>query len=134
SPIMRGMLPRWSTEVGETWCYSNLGLGTLGLIVETANPEGLDFSAFVQRHIMDPLRMTHSQYPRAQHPEFVRPDIWALLSTGYARMGTAGIPSIPLCFAEYPAGGVIARPADHMRLLLAMLNKGELDGHRLFSR
>ncbi len=133
SPIARGMTPRWASEVGAAWCYSNLGLATLGLIVETANPEKLDFSTFVQRRIMDPLGMTHSQYPRAQHADFARPDLWALASTGYARMGVANIPTIPLVFAEFPAGGVLARPADHIRLLLAMLGKGELDGYRLFA-
>lgn len=133
SPILRGTTPRWASEVGTIWCYSNLGLATLGLVVESANPEKLGFSAFVQRHIMDPLQMTHSQYPPAQHPAYVRPELWRLASTGYARMGSADIPTADLVFAEYPAGGVMARPADHLRLLLAMLNKGELEGYRLFS-
>lgn len=133
SPIMRGTEPRWRSEVGTSWCYSNLGAATLGLIVETANPEKLSFSEFVQRHVMDPLGMTHSQYPTAQHPDFARPELLESISTGYARMGVADIPTIPLYFDEYPAGGVIARPADHIRLLLAMMNKGDLDGYRLLA-
>ena len=133
SPMMGGALPRWLYPVGASWRYSNLGIATLGLIVEVANPDRLGFSEFVQTEIMDPLGMTLSQYPIAQHQDHVRADIWAAASTGYSRMGEADVPSFPLVFGQYPAGGVMARPADHIRLLLAMLKGGALDGHRLFS-
>ena len=36
SPIAGGTMPRWAAPVGEAWCYSNLGIATLGLIVEHA--------------------------------------------------------------------------------------------------
>lgn len=133
SPLMGGMMKRWISPVGAQWMYSNLGISTLGLIVQTANLEGLSFSDFVQRHVMDPLGMTHSQYPPAQHPDYVRPDIWALTGKGYSRMGGADVPTIPLYISEYPSGAALQRPADHLRLLLAMLNDGELEGCRLFS-
>jgi len=134
SPFHGGRLvKRWTHPVGTAWTYSNLGIATLGLIVERANPDKLSFSEFVQRYIMDPLGMTHSCYPPAQHPDFVPPHIWAQTTTGYSRMGDVDTPTIPVYFREYPAGGVLARPADHLRLLLALMNEGELDGYRLLS-
>ena len=131
SPLLGGTTPFWIGKVGAQFNYSNPGIATLGLIVQTANPDGLSFSDYVQRHIMDPLGMESSQYPPAQHEDYVRPDIWENMSTGYARMGSAWVPSVPLYFSHYPAGGVVAKPADHIRLLTAMMNGGEYDGYRV---
>ena len=131
SPLLGGTTPFWIGKVGEQYNYSNPGIATLGLIVQTANPDGLSFSDYAQRYIMDPLGMESSQYPPAQHEDYVRPDIWENMSTGYARMGAAFIPSVPLYFSHYPAGGVLAKPADHIRLLTAMMNGGEYNGYRV---
>ena len=131
SPLLGGTTPFWIAKVGTRFNYSNPGIATLGLIVQTANPDGLSFSDYVQRHVMDPLGMESSQYPPAQHEDYVRPDIWENMSTGYARMGSAWVPSVPLYFSHYPAGGVVAKPADHIRLLTAMMNGGEYNGHRV---
>jgi CubicO group peptidase (beta-lactamase class C family) len=134
SPMYGGRhIRRWTNPVGVVWNYSNLGVATLGLIVEVVNPEGLSFSEFVQRHIMDPLRMTHSCFPPAQTANSVAPHLWAQTTRGYSRMGHADIPSMPVHLRENPAGGALGRPADHIRLLLAMMNDGELDGYRLFA-
>ncbi len=131
SPLLGGTTPFWIGKVGAQYNYSNPGIATLGLIVQTANPDGLSFSDYVHRYIMDPLGMESSQYPPAQHEDYVRPDIWENMSTGYARMGSAWVPSVPLYFSHYPAGGVVAKPADHIRLLTAMMNGGEYDGYRV---
>ncbi len=131
SPLLGGTTPFWIGKVGAQFNYSNPGIATLGLIVQTANPDGLSFSDYVQRYVMDPLGMESSQYPPAQHVDYVRPDIWENMSTGYARMGSAWVPSVPLYFSHYPAGGVLAKPADHIRLLTAMANGGEYDGYRV---
>lgn len=131
SPLLGGTTPFWIGKVGAQYNYSNPGIATLGLIVQTANPDGLSFSDYVQRYIMDPLGMESSQYPPAQHVDYVRADIWENMSTGYARMGSAWVPSVPLYFSHYPAGGVVAKPADHIRLLTAMMNGGEYNGYRV---
>lgn len=125
---------RWSARVGEKWIYTNLGLATLGLIIELANPERLSFSAYVQRYVIDPLGMTASQFPQAQTREHVRPDIWENMSTGYSRMGAVWIPSLPVHFGNYPAGTVLGKPADHLRLLLAMSGGGLYNGYQLLNR
>lgn len=131
SPVGGGVTPFWVARVGERYNYSNPGLATLGLIVETANPEGLSFADYVQQHVMDPLGMESSQYPPAQHRDYVRPEIWEQMSTGYARMGGALIPTVPLYFSHYPAGGVLAKPADHLRLLMAMLAGGRYNDYQV---
>jgi len=131
SPVMARMGPFWIAKVGEKWNYANPGIATLGLIVETANPDGLSFADYVQKYVMDPLGMTSSQYPPAQHVDYVRPDIWKNMSTGYARMGSAWIPTVPLYFSHYPAGGVLARPSDHLRLLMAMLAEGTYNSYQV---
>ncbi len=131
SPVGGGVAPFWVAPVGERYNYSNPGLATLGLIVETANPEELSFAEYVQKHVMDPLGMESSQYPPAQHRDYVRPEIWEQMSTGYARMGGALIPTIPLYFSHYPAGGVLAKPADHLRLLMAMLASGSYNDYQV---
>ena len=56
SMIGGAFMPRWMYKVGEHWNYSNLGLAILGLIVETANPEGVSFAEYVQNSRDGPAR------------------------------------------------------------------------------
>ncbi len=127
----KGSLPRWSAKVGEKVLYSNFGLATLGYLVQATNPEGLSFSDFVGKHIIDPLGMTSTQYPAVQDASHIRPDILKRLSTGYAKFGSLDIPTPPIYIAAYPAGSLVTIPRDHIRLLLAYLNNGLYNGYRL---
>ncbi len=124
-------LPRWATEVGEQFEYSNFGLATLGHLVAVTNPDGLNFTDYVQKHIMDPLGMTSSQYPPVQHPDYVRADIVERFSTGYAQFGPVYLPTPTVYFADHPAGTVVTTPGDHIRLLLAYSNEGTYNGYQL---
>jgi CubicO group peptidase (beta-lactamase class C family) len=126
-----GGVPRWSARVGERFQYSNFGIATLGYLVEVTNPEGLSFSDYVQRHIIEPLGMTSTQYPPVQDAAHIKPEIFARLSTGYALMGNVRIPTPAIYFADYPAGAVVTTPGDHIKLLLAYLNGGEYQGRRI---
>ena len=123
--------PLWDRQVGEAWSYSNTGIATLGLIVEIANPEGLSYSDYIQKKIMDPLGMRFAQYPPVQDEAHVRRDIWARMSTGYTTFGRVWLPTPTIYFEGYPAGAFLASPGDHIRLLLAYLNKGSYNGYRL---
>lgn len=132
SGLMIGMdSPRWLAKAGYQMNYSNLGIATLGLIVEMANPEGLSFGAWVDKHIMLPLGMTSAQYPLYQAEDQVRPDIWPRMSTGYTPMGKAWIPTATVYFAEYPAGAFVATPVDHLKFVLAMANGGQYNGYQV---
>lgn len=116
----------WTQPVGAQYQYSNLGVATLGVIVERANPERLSYSEYVQKKIMDPLGMRYAQMPPAQIRELIRPDIWERMSTGYQVMGGAWVPTAQVCFGEFPCGGSVATPADYLRLLMAMMRGGRL--------
>jgi CubicO group peptidase (beta-lactamase class C family) len=124
-------LPRWSARVGERAEYSNLGLATLGYLVEVANPDGLSFSDYVQRHIMDPLGMTSSSFPPVQDAAHIRPEVRARLTTGYAQVGPIHVPSPDLYLAEFPAGTAVLRAGDHLRLLLAYQGGGTFGDAKL---
>ncbi len=131
-PMMGGdSMPRWHAKAGETFMYSNLGMGTLGLIVEENNPQGLSYSQFVEQHLMEPLGMRYSQYPPVQNREHIRADIWERKSTGYMPMGSVWIPTPAVYFGEFPAGGFVATPGDFVRFFLAFLNGGEYQGARI---
>jgi len=99
--------------------------------VEVTNPEGLSFSDYVQKHIMDPLGMTSSQYPPVQDAVHVRPEIFERMSTGYAKWGHVDVPTVTMYFADYPAGTVVTIPRDHIKLLLAYMNDGAYNDYQL---
>jgi CubicO group peptidase (beta-lactamase class C family) len=120
----RSMTRRWGCAVGERFIYSNFGMATLGYVVECANPEGLSFSDYVARHILEPLGMTSSQFPPVQAPPHARADLLERGSTGYAALGHVLVKTPTVHFADFPAGSVLTIPREHIRLLLALANDG----------
>ena len=123
--------PTWSAKTGEKYQYSNLGIATLGYLVQVTNPEKLSFSDYVQRHVIDPLGMTSTQFPPVQDSAHIRPEIWAKMSRGYAGVGPLRIPTPAIYFEDHPAGTVVTKPSDHIRLLLAMQHEGRYHGYQL---
>jgi len=124
-------LPLWTAKVGDKFQYSNFGLATLGYLVEITNPEGLTFSQYIQKHIMDPLGMKSSMYPPVQDAAHVPPEIFSRLSKGYAVFGPIAIPTPTIYFADYPAGTVVGTPGDLVHLAAAYLNNGNFHGYQL---
>jgi CubicO group peptidase (beta-lactamase class C family) len=124
-------LPLWSAKVGEKYQYSNLGVGTLGYLVEITNPEHLSFEAYVQRHIFEPLGMHSSQLPAIRDSAHLRPDIARRFAMGYAKLGAIDLPSPQINLSAYPAGTLVTTAGDHIRLLLAYLNDGSYAGRRI---
>lgn len=129
-PILGGF-PTWTYRTGEDRYYSNLGMSILGLIVQRANAQGLSYSDYMDQHLLGPLGMTSTQYPPAQAQKYVRPDIWSRMSKGYNTTGDVWLETAPVVMAEYPAGGFLSIPRDHIRLLMAMMSGGALDGVRI---
>ena len=127
-------MPRWIAEPGDLFMYSNLGIATLGLIVEENNPEGLSFSDYVERHFMQPLGMKYAQYPPIQDQENIRPDIWENMSTGYMPMGSVWIETPAVYFGEFPAGGFVSTPGDFLKFFVAFMNGGEYNGVRILKQ
>ena len=118
-----GTVPRWGAPVGQRYHYANLGISTLGLLVEQRNPERLDLPAYLRRHVLEPLGMERSWLSRWDEPA-PHPD----RATGYACFGALALPSPMIRSADHPANGLHTTPADHLRLLLALLDGGTWNG------
>src|SRR5450432_2541699 len=118
-------LPRRLFPKGDVEAYSNYGFALAGYIVERVSGE--PFASYIQRHILNPLGMSHSTF-RQPLPD----DLAPLMAKGYRR---SDMP--PLGYFETivaPAGGLSAPGADMGRFIRALLNGGELDGVRILSR
>jgi len=100
--------------------YSNYGVGLGGYIVERVSSQ--PFEQYVRDHIFTPLGMTHSGFEEPL-PAQLEP------SNGYR--GTDKKPVGFEIFLPAPAGGVSSSAADMGRFALALLNGGELNGHRI---
>jgi CubicO group peptidase (beta-lactamase class C family)/fluoride ion exporter CrcB/FEX len=130
---IRGLYPRNSTEArplrdslieflpprifapGTTPAYSNYGTMLAAYIVQRTSGE--PFEEYVERHIFQPLGMTHSTF-RQPLPDALAP----LLSRAY---DNASDPARPFELYHYfPAAGLAATAQDVTRFMLACLQAG----------
>src|SRR5215470_9339649 len=115
--------PRRLFPPGIVPAYSNYGVGLASYIVQRVSGE--PFEQYVEQHIFLPLGMTHSTFyqppPKA---------LSALPSEGY-RENTEKPPVGFEIFNPVGAGGLSSTAADMGRFGMALLNGGELDGHRI---
>jgi CubicO group peptidase (beta-lactamase class C family) len=110
---------------GDVPAYSNYGVALAGYIVERVSGE--PYASYIQRHILDPLRMSHSTF-RQPLPG----DLAPLMAKGYSRSDRP-----PLAFFETvpaPAGGLSATGTDIGRFIRALMNGGALDGVRILPK
>ena len=115
--------PRRIFPPGEVPAYSNYGVGLAGYIVQRVSGEL--FEQYVAEHIFKPLGMKHSSF---QQP--LAEDLSSFPSDGY-RANTER-PAVGFeIFNPAPAGGVSSSASDMGRFAQALLNGGELDGHRI---
>ncbi len=103
--------------------YSNYGVGIAGYIVQRVS--GQPFEQYVEQHIFGPLQMLHSTFYQPP-PALLR----RLPSEGYPT-DTEKPPIGFEIFNPVSAGGVSSTAADMGRFGQALLNGGELDGHRI---
>jgi len=118
-------------EPGTKWSYS-ISLDLLGRVIEVAS--GMDFEAFLQTRIFEPLKMTSSyfQVPKSETKRFV---------SNYAPVNGILFPIDPASTSIYldkPAfafggAGMVASARDYDRFLNMLANYGELDGVRVMS-
>jgi CubicO group peptidase (beta-lactamase class C family) len=132
-PEYRSGRSRWTAKVGERFQYSSLGMAVVGLLVERMNPDGLTFSAYVRRSIIDALGLTSTDLPCSFRPTDVRPAVRERLATGYARCGPALVPVPLLHSGAYPAITLLTTPSDEARLLELLMGDGVIDGKRILS-
>jgi CubicO group peptidase (beta-lactamase class C family) len=118
-------LPKIVRPPGEASMYSNHGITLAGYIVEVISGE--TYAQYVQRHILEPLRMMHSS---ALQP--LPTNLAADMAVGY----DAGDPKKPLSknfelIEIAPAGAISATGSDMARYMQMLLNGGELEGQRI---
>ena len=115
--------PRRMYPPGEIPAYSNYGVGLAGYIVQRVSLE--PFEQYVSEHIFLPLGMKHSSFNEPMTAELA-----PYVSDGYR--ATTEKPALGFeIFQPAPAGGVSSTAGDMEKFGLALLNGGELDGHRI---
>lgn len=118
-------------EPGTKWSYS-ISLDLMGRVIEAAS--GMDFEAFLQTRIFNPLKMTSTyfQVPVSETKRFV---------TNYAPVNGILFPLDPAATSIYldkPAfafggAGLVCSARDYDRFLAMLLNGGTLDGVTIMS-
>jgi CubicO group peptidase (beta-lactamase class C family) len=124
-------------EPGARWSYSNMGIATLGRLIEVISGE--DYVHFVRTHILEPLGMPDTFY----FPPDDKKDRIALVyrhtDGKLVRVGDeilAGDPAKYRQGAKYPAPefGLYSTAPDLFKFYQMLLNGGECGGRRYLSR
>lgn len=116
-------------EPGSKWSYSNVGIATLGRIIEVVSGEA--YERFIQERIFDPLAMSDTHYflpaAKAQRLAAVYTDDHGSLRRDEADPLRKG--------SKYasPEGGLYSTASDIGRFYQMMLDKGSLNGRRVLS-
>ena len=118
--------PRRLFEPGKIPAYSNYAVGLGSYIIQRVSGE--PFEQYVAGHIFAPLGMTHSSF--LQPPP---KDQEKLASEGYPSSTLKAAIGFER-FSPVGAGGLSSSAADMGRFGQALLNGGELDGHRILKR
>lgn len=116
-------------EPGTKWSYS-VSLDLLGRVIEVAS--GMEFSAFLQSRIFDPLKMTSTFFtvPKSEAHR---------LTDNYGALYGSLIPIDPASDSIYfdkqllpsGGGGLASTARDYDRFLAMLLNFGTLDGAQI---
>ena len=124
-------------EPGSHWSYSNMGIASLGRIIELISGE--DYIHFVRTHILEPLGMNDSFYlppdDKKDRIAFVyKHDGGKLVRAGDEIL--AGDPAKYRQGAKYPAPefGLYSTAPDLAKFYQMLLNGGEYAGKRVLSR
>ncbi len=123
-------------EPGKKYMYSNMGIATLGRIIEVVS--GQEYSRFVQSRILDPLGMQDSFFYPPQSKKARIAMIYQhengklVLSRGRAQ---AGDPAAYRAGAKYPGPelGLYSTAADLFRFYQMLANGGVFNGRRYLS-
>jgi CubicO group peptidase (beta-lactamase class C family) len=117
-------------EPGTRWQYSNMGIATLGRIVEVVS--GKSYQDFLAERLFEPLGMRDSFFfPRPEH----YPRIAAMYAHDGAKLTRAEF-DLHRKGARYPApeGGLYSTARDMVAFYQMMLDGGSWRGRRLLSR
>lgn len=117
-------------EPGARWSYSNMGIATLGRIIEVVS--GKSYEAFLEERIFKPLGMNDSHF---FVPEAKRSRIATIYKLDGDKLSKAEV-DLYRVGAKYaaPEAGLYSTAPDLFRFYQMMLNGGTLDGKRLLSK
>jgi CubicO group peptidase (beta-lactamase class C family) len=118
-------LPQRLFPNGDVEAYSNYGFGLAGYIVERVSGE--PYAGYIQRHILDPLGMSHSTF---QQP--LPDDLEPLLAKTYRPSPLPQLAFFQTIVA--PVGALSATGTDMGRFMRALINGGTLDGVRILPK
>jgi CubicO group peptidase (beta-lactamase class C family) len=112
-------------EPGTAWNYSNLGLASLGRIIEVVTGEPYD--RFLAERIFQPLEMKDTFF-------FVPPDKASRVASVYT-YEAGGLKLEPMTVAKFPApeGGLFSTASDMARFHQMLLDNGKQNGQRILS-
>jgi len=124
-------------EPGTRWHYSNMGIATLGRIVEVISGE--DYVHFVKTRILDPLGMKSTFYFPADAMKDRIALVYKHANGKLVRSGAgilAGDPTLYRAEAKYPAPefGLYSTAKDLFQFYQMLLNGGILGGHEYLTR
>jgi CubicO group peptidase (beta-lactamase class C family) len=128
---------RLKFEPGTRWSYSNMGIATLGRIIEVVS--GQDYITFITDRLLKPLGMKDSSFVAPLEKRDRIALVYKHVDGKLVRSGSevlAGDPAFYRAGAQYPAPefGMYSTAADLFRFYQMLLNHGILDGHRYLSR
>ena len=124
-------------EPGTRWKYSNMGIATLGRIIEVVSGE--DYISYISKRLFQPLGMQDSFFfPPADKKDRIAL-VYKHVDGKLVRSGSdilAGDPTLYRAGAKYPAPefGLYSTAADLLRFYQMLLNDGTLDGRHYLSR
>jgi len=112
--------------VGAAFEYSNLNYNLLGLVIEAASGE--TYADYIQRHILDPLKMKHSYVSLAAAQQDG-------LAAGHRYWFGQPVATRNPAIApgSLPSGQLISSAEDMAHYLIALLNQGRYGGARILS-
>jgi CubicO group peptidase (beta-lactamase class C family) len=117
-------------EPGTKWGYSNMGIATLGRIIELVS--GASYESFLDEQVFQPLGMKDSHF---FVPEEKRSRIAAIYKLEGEGLKPAGV-DLYRAGAKYPSpeAGLYSTAPDLFRFHQMMLNGGSFGGKRILSK
>ena len=106
--------------------YSNYATALAGYVVQRVS--GLSYDDYIEQHILTPLGMTQTT-TRQPLPAALKGD----MSQGYLYAGGGYTPQKYEIVNAAPAGSVASSATDMAKFMIAHLNDGSYNGHRILS-
>jgi CubicO group peptidase (beta-lactamase class C family) len=122
--LLKAWLPDRVFAPGTTPAYSNYGASLAGYIVQRLSGESFD--SYMDKHIFEPLEMTHSTFRQPLPPELA-----PLMSKGYRT--ASGEPGAFEIVGPAPAGSLSSPGEEMAHFMIAHLQGGEYHGKRILS-